>query len=111
MCLHGADEVCVGDQAAAKAGHLRMGYPIKAGLIPYWDQMEKVWQHTFESELRVVLSADEEDDEDVCGVLMTEDTIRSEAEKQGREKTIEMMFEKSKTRRFYLNSSQVQSCL
>ena len=45
---------------------------------------DKVWRHTF-NELRVVVGADEEADEDVCGVVMTESVSSQYGPKQPRE--------------------------
>lgn len=43
----------VGDEAQAKRGVLSLTYPIAHGVVTNWDDMEAVWRHTFENELRV----------------------------------------------------------
>ena len=46
-------EAFVGDEACAKAGVLILKYPIEHGIVNNWDDMEKIWHHTFYNELRV----------------------------------------------------------
>merc|ERR1712100_715408 len=62
----------VGEEAQQKRGILLLKYPLEHGVITNWDDMEKIWKHTFDNELRIVLGADEEAEEDVAGVLLTE---------------------------------------
>ena len=42
----------IGDEAMAKKGILILKYPISAGIVESWEDMEKVWHHTFYNELR-----------------------------------------------------------
>jgi actin-related protein len=46
----------VGDEAQQKRGVLNLQYPIETGIVKDWEDMEKVWYHTFFNELRVVPS-------------------------------------------------------
>jgi len=46
-------DVFSGDEACAKAGVLLLKYPIKHWFIYDWDDMEKIWHHTFYNELGV----------------------------------------------------------
>ncbi len=37
----------VGDEALVKRGTLDLKYPIEQGIVTSWDNMEKIWAHTF----------------------------------------------------------------
>jgi actin-related protein len=70
------------DDGLYRRGLLSTNFPIERGIVTNWDDMEKIWHHTFYNELRV---APEEHP-----VLLTEVPFNPKA---NREKATQIMFE------------------
>lgn len=72
----------VGTQADEKRGILILTYPIEHGIVDNWEDMEKIWDHTFTNELKVNPSEH--------NVMLTEAPLNP---KVNREKMTQIMFE------------------
>ncbi|GCB62847.1 actin-like isoform X2 [Scyliorhinus torazame] len=82
--VFGLSESCtyVGEEAQRKRSILHLIYPIQHGLIANWMEMEVLWRHTFENELRVDIQEHP--------IVLTEPPNNPQ---QNKERTTEILFE------------------
>jgi len=83
----------------AKKGILDITYPIAHGIVESWEDMEKVWHHTFYNELRVAPN-------ECKGILLTEAPRNPKA---NREKMVQIMFETFEVQNIYVAIQAVMS--
>ena len=89
----------IGEEATQKAGVLNLAYPIAHGKIESWDDMTRVWHHTFYTCLRVNPS-------EITGCLLTEAPLQP---KENREEMATIMFETFQVPALYVAIQAVMS--
>ncbi|XP_068147042.1 actin-like protein 53D [Drosophila tropicalis] len=91
------EDSIIGEAASSKRGMLTLKYPIEHGIVTNWDDMEKIWNHTFDL-LRV--------ESHLNPVLLTEAPLNP---KKNREKMTEIMFETFQVPALYVGIQAVLS--
>jgi len=76
-------DIMVGDEAQKLRMMLQITYPLDNGIIRNWDDMQYVWDYTFNDKLKV--------NPKECKIMLTEAPMNPT---QNRKKMIEVMFEK-----------------
>ncbi|KAM3174005.1 hypothetical protein ACTXT7_011415 [Hymenolepis weldensis] len=91
-------EYYVGDAAQQMRGVLTLQYPVENGVIKNWDDIERIWHHTFYNELRV------RPEDQAC--LLTEAPRNP---RSNRERMCEVMFEKFNVPGLYIAIQAIMS--
>ncbi|XP_020637669.3 uncharacterized protein LOC110073140 [Pogona vitticeps] len=90
-----ANTCYIGKRALSKEG-VSLNYPVRRGVISDWDDMEKLWRHVYEEELKVEAST--------CPVLLSERPLNP---LHNRVKMTELMFERFMVPALYLSVQAV----
>lgn len=77
-------DIMVGDEASQLRNMLQVTYPLDNGIVRNWEDMNHVWDYTFNEKLKV-------GDPKNCKIMLTEAPMNPQ---QNRKKMIEIMFEK-----------------
>ena len=88
----------VGDEAQSKSSILTISHPLENGIVTNWDDMEKIWSHTFHNELRIDPAAQP--------VMLIDSALNVKA---NREKMVKIMFETFKVPALYVATAPALS--
>ncbi|KAJ2774793.1 hypothetical protein IWQ57_000667 [Coemansia nantahalensis] len=91
-------DACVGDEALSQRNTLNLSYPIEHGIVTNWDDMEKIWHHAINNELRVA--------PEKHPVLLIDDPFNH---KSNRETMAQIMFEGFGVPALYVSSQAAMS--
>ncbi|XP_029430319.1 actin-85C-like [Rhinatrema bivittatum] len=81
----------IGDEAQAKRGILSIKYPVEHGIVTSWEDMELIWKHVYENDLRMRSSE--------RPILVTEVPLNPLS---NREKMTQLLFENFKVPAMYV---------
>lgn len=73
----------VGDEASKLRSYLELSYPMENGIVRNWNDMEILWDHTFNEKLKI--------DPKESKIVLTEPPLNPVG---NRKKMVEVMFEK-----------------
>jgi len=85
-------DIMVGDEASKLRSMLQISYPLENGIIKSWEDIQHVWDYTFDQKLKVK--------PEECKILLTEPPLNPKANRQ---KMLEVMFEKYKFKSAYVS--------
>jgi actin len=88
----------VGDEAQSMSGTLTISHPLENGIVTNWDDMKKIWSHTFHNELRIDPAAQP--------VMLIDSALNVKA---NREKMVKIMFETFKVPALYVATAPALS--
>jgi len=92
------NECYVGEEAQLKRGILKVIYPVDHGVVQDWEDMEKIWSHTFFNQLRA--------EPQEQAVMLTEAALNPKA---NRERMAQIMFESFHVPALYVSTQAVLS--
>eukprot|EP00658_Telonema_sp_P-2_P001996 TRINITY_DN1074_c0_g1_i7.p1 TRINITY_DN1074_c0_g1~~TRINITY_DN1074_c0_g1_i7.p1 ORF type:complete len:348 (-),score=80.19 TRINITY_DN1074_c0_g1_i7:413-1420(-) len=104
MCIRDRD-CYIGREAMMKRAAMDLVWPIEGGVVKDWENMNKLWRHTVDNELRMAVGGNPEEI-DCHGVLLTDSPTNS---KENREKLTKVMFDQFGVDNFYVAAQAVLS--
>ncbi len=90
------NDAYVGHEAESKRGTLAINNPIEHGIVTNWDDMERIWYHTFYNELKIT--------PEEHPVLLTASPLTP---KEHREQMVRIMFESFNVPALYITTAPV----